>query len=267
LKLLGRRLQRLALVARRLLGGRLPRELSVGEAPSHTFTQSIYGPYLRDTPADQTFELCVSGYGPFVADAIAGHNREFLFLDIGANLGLFSLLADRNPQCRKVLAFEPLPDIFRNLEANLVRNGAEKVLPICAAVGDAGGGDVYLSFNPGHSGMSKVLKRWRRGAVRARMLSAADLARLVPEWPASILAKIDVEGGEPGVLSVLRETPFYNAINALIIEISERNLGRIERRRLLDLLELEGFSETARFGPAEHYDALYRRTASVRPGA
>jgi hypothetical protein len=77
--------------------------------------RSTYGPLLYNTPGDRTFELCVNGYGPFVAKVIEGWEDEFLFLDIGANLGLFSLLAARNPHCRQAIAFEPLPEIFRRV--------------------------------------------------------------------------------------------------------------------------------------------------------
>jgi hypothetical protein len=82
-----------------------------GESTSAlTFIRSVCGPDLLDTPGDQTFALCARGYASsFVDDVIRSYDREFLFLDIGANLGLFSLLADCHPLCRRVLAFEPLP--------------------------------------------------------------------------------------------------------------------------------------------------------------
>ena len=222
------------------------------------FRKSVYGPLLLDTPGDRTFELCLTGYGPFVAERIAGYGRDFLFLDIGANLGLFSLIADRQPLCRRALAFEPLPSVFASLRANLERNSAAKVTAHCCAISDAGG-HVELSYNPAHSGMSKVMPLRGPGTVRASAIGATELDRLVGDPQGDILAKIDVEGSELAVLSILRQTGFYPAIKAIIIEVSEHNLAGEDQAGLLALLASEGFVEMSRSGTEDHYDAYYAR--------
>ena len=176
-----------------------------------SFIRSAYGPYLSITPEDRTFELCVTGYGRFVSDAIASQGRPFVFLDIGANLGLFSLLAARNPHCRRVIAVEPLPAIFRNLEANVGRNEGDKIEPILGAVTATKEDFVYLSFDERHSGMSKIVDG-PHNAVRAPAISAEKLDRLLPNASTPIVAKIDVEGSEVDVMSALRKTRFYGAV-------------------------------------------------------
>ena len=226
-----------------------------------TFKKSFDGPYLLDTPGDRTFEFCMKGYGPFIADTIAAYEQPFLFLDIGANLGLFSLLAARHPLCLKVLAFEPLPAIFNNLTSNVQYNRAAKVSAHCYAIDDSDS-DVELRFNPEHSGMSKLVASGMAGAVRAKPLGAERLTELVGKSPTAILAKIDVEGSELSVMSILRQTKFYPRLDAIIIEISERNLAPKVKSDLLDLLAEDGFVETSRNGPSEHYDAFYRRLRS-----
>jgi FkbM family methyltransferase len=226
-----------------------------------SFVRSVYGPYLANTPGDRTFDLCLTGYGPFVADAIAAHDREFLFLDIGANLGLFSLLADRHPLCREVVAFEPLPSIFRNLTANIMRNKAGKIRAFRAAVLETGAAKVSLSFNPRHSGLSRVLADRRQGTITAPVVNGERLAALIPTWPSSILAKLDVEGAEIETLAAVRAAPFYPAVLDVIVEISERNLGAERKAELLRSLAADGFTLVLRDGPEEHYDALYRRRA------
>lgn len=225
-----------------------------------TYIRSIYGPFLRNTPGDTTFELCVQGYGRFVADAIERQAQAFTFLDIGANLGLFSLLAARHPCCERVIAVEPLPAIFRNLQANIRRNAAGKVEAVLGAVSATADAFAYLSFNAKHSGMSKMTEAGT-GRVRAPVVSAAGLDGLFREPPDRIVVKIDVEGSEIDVLLTLRRTRFYSAIADLIIEVSERNLGRENRDHLRRLLAQDGFEEHSRAGPPEHYDALYRRAA------
>ena len=226
-----------------------------------SFVHSVYGPYLSIAAGDRTFELCVAGYGPFVADAIAAQDRPFVFLDIGANLGLFSLLAARNPYCQRAIAIEPLPEIFRNLEANIRRNGANNVEAILGAVSAAADDFVHLSFDARHSGMSKIVDR-QCGAVRAPVISAGKLDLLFPKPADTIVVKIDVEGSEIDVLSALRRTRFYGAIEEIIIEVSELNLGSAKRSDLLGLLAQDGYVELSRAGAPNHYDARYRRVAA-----
>lgn len=224
------------------------------------FVQSVYGPLLYNSPDDRTFELCLTGYGRFVSDAIESWKGDFLFLDFGANLGLFSLIAARNPHCRQVIAFEPLPLAFRRLELNMARNGATKILPVEGAVTNSAVKEVYLTFNSKHTGMSKMTKD-KRGAVRAAAISPPDLNLLVPRGQVPILAKIDVEGRELDVWLVLKGTHFYERIKGLLVEISERNSDAATRQNLFATLEADGFEEVGRDGDPEHYDALYRRSA------
>ena len=228
-----------------------------------SFVRSIYGPHLLNTPGDRTFELCARGYGPFVAGVIANQDRPFVFLDIGANLGLFSLLAARNPHCERVVAIEPLPTAFRSLEANIARNGAAKIDPIRGAVVATEGADAYLSFDPRHSGMSRIVP-FRQGAVHAPAISAETLDGLFPTPPAIVVAKIDVEGSEIDVLSTLRRTNFYGAIAEMIVEVSEQTLGSAGRSRLLAMLAEDGYEEVSGLGAPDHYDARYRRTRPIR---
>jgi len=227
-----------------------------------SFARSVYGPYLWITPDDRTFELCITGYGRFVADAIAAQDRPFVFLDIGANLGLFSLVAGGHPLCRRVIAIEPLPAIFRNLQANIRRNTARNVEPVLGAVSLSSQEFVHLSFNERHSGMSTIVGE-RPGSVAALVLPAGKLDGLLPDVGTRIVAKIDVEGSELDVLSTLRRTRFYSAIEEIIIEVSEVNLGIAGRRQLTATLAEDGFEELSRAGAKNHYDARYRRAASA----
>ena len=71
------------------------------------------------------------------------------------------------------------------------------------------------------------------------------------------------KGSEVDVLSTLRRTRFYGAITEMIIEVSERNLGRSGRRLLLELLAEDSYEEASRSGAPEHYDARFRRARST----
>jgi FkbM family methyltransferase len=251
----------IARARRRIASGIRPRDAaSAGiDAREKKFVRSVYGPYLLDTPDDRTFELCVTGYGRLLPDLLENHDRDYLFLDIGANCGIFSLLAAAQPHCRKVIAIEPVPPTFDRLTANIAYNDAEKVRAVRGAVSDSRRAFLHLTYDPGHSGMATIAARSRRNTVTAPVLDARALSGLVDGAPDSIVVKIDVEGSETRVLSVLRKAPFFAAVSDIVIEISERHSGSEGVSSILQILSEEGFDEIAREGPAEHYDAHYRR--------
>jgi FkbM family methyltransferase len=71
-----------------------------------------------------------------------------VFVDVGANIGYFSVLAaTRVGDTGAVFAFEPDPENFRLLVANVARNDlGYQVTPVAAALSDAAGqGQLYLS--------------------------------------------------------------------------------------------------------------------------
>jgi len=49
--------------------------------------------------------------------------RVTTFVDVGANIGFYSLLAALWNPALRILAFEPVPEIFQHLEANILTNG------------------------------------------------------------------------------------------------------------------------------------------------
>jgi FkbM family methyltransferase len=241
--------RRLDRVLARVIGARL------------LFVRSAYGVNLFETPGDRTFELCVAGYGRIVAEAVEARNADFVFLDIGANLGLFSLLAARNPHCRKVVAIEPIPQTFANLRANVLRSRRKTIVAVNGAVTDVTDPVVHLAYSPTHSGMARIVGK-RKGAVAASVIGAGKLDELVRRLDLPILVKIDVEGAEIEVLKTLMGTTFFPLIDEIVIEVSERNLGAGRRDRLLEILTGCGFAEIGRGGEPKHYDARYGRAVT-----
>ena len=73
--------------------------------------------------------------------------RPFVFIDIGANVGLFSLFvaAKAGPQAR-IIAIEPEPGNFERLTFNIESNGALPITPLALALGDRDG-EVAIALN------------------------------------------------------------------------------------------------------------------------
>ena len=123
------------------------------------------------------------------------------FLDIGANVGYFSMLAAHlvGPS-GNVVAFEASSRILRMLQENVERNGfSERIRLVHAAVADR---ETILSLHDGPSqncGMTSLLRSGEGGSEQVR---AATLGALLKagEKSSARLIKIDVEGAEGLVL-------------------------------------------------------------------
>ena len=126
------------------------------------------------------------------------------FVDLGANVGLYSLLAARNGL--RVQAFEPEPGNLRRLRANLRRNGlADRVTVAPVALG-ATSGFVRLhrplSDNRGMATQTDPSGLPGHDGFRARR-EPFDQYASDPEQPT--LVKCDVEGAEAEVLRGARQ--------------------------------------------------------------
>lgn len=221
---------------------------------------SAYGIKLAANWHDATFGYYVSGvYGRALSDLIAEMDRPFHFWDIGANQGLYAILAARNPQCRGVHAFEPVPDTAALLRRNLALNGvAGRVDVVQAAISDRQG-TMQIHLPQNHSGGATL-----RAADTAQDLRAVDIATtdaaglgelVIPEG-LPILIKIDVEGHEATVLQQVLQSRHAAAVMAIFYECDET---WVDAAAIEALLRAAGFRSFEQIGSGTHYDVLARR--------
>jgi len=147
-------------------------------------------------------------------------------LDIGANIGLFSIVALRQVgPSGSVVAIEPNPALGDVLSSNLERhrspNGAMTVLR-AAASAERGFLDLWLPPNGLVGGVAPspyVDERGRWVTVDALPIDLLGLTDLD-------VIKIDVEGWEPEVLTGLSQTIKRNPGACLVIELNPSCLAR-----------------------------------------
>ena len=126
-----------------------------------------------------------------------------VFVDVGANIGYFSLLVAKHQPNVNVVAIEGFPPTFEKLRANVRLNQLNNVRLIASAVGDE---EVEVEFfqAPGYNeGATTTIKGlW---AVEAVTVRCGQLAKLLTESELSSarLIKIDVEGAEAKVVKGL----------------------------------------------------------------
>jgi FkbM family methyltransferase len=204
--------------------------------------------------ADVTFRLCAMGnYGYFLSDKLHEKKTAFSFVDIGANQGLYSLIAAKNPFCKQIVSFEPVKATFDLLLRNVALNvGREKVQCHQKAVSDIVG-DVAITLPNNHSGGATIRAVEFQSDHRIEIISCVSAAEIEVLLPSDlpILVKIDVEGHEKSVISQLIKLPYAARIEAIFYEVDENWVDPLE---LQDLLRSIGIINFEKVGDGQHYD-------------
>lgn len=149
-------------------------------------------------------------------------------LDVGANVGFFTLLAaNRVGPAGRVLAFEPVPHNIAVLERNLALNGVTCVEVRPAAAGDHDG-EISIGLDhpdPNETGVSgHYTQGGSRDAITVPVITVDGT--LPADAPRLRLAKIDVEGAEPRVLAGMERTLHEHSPDALLMELNPEALDR-----------------------------------------
>ncbi len=168
---------------------------------------------------------------PFVAKKMGFR----FFLDIGANIGVYSLLLSEVPGMQ-VYAFEPHPITAQYLRRNVVLNPGRNITVLQVAVG-ATTGKVSFTDDPG-SALNRVVEQENfEKVISVPIVRLDDVCRdygIRPE-----VVKVDVEGYEYPVLQGMGN--FLADMAVLCIEMkykNEESAGKIGR--LLMSAEKEG---------------------------
>jgi FkbM family methyltransferase len=142
-------------------------------------------------------------------------------VDVGANVGYFTLLMGKNAPLGKVYAFEPIPLNASLLRASAELNGFENIEIIQCAVG-ASVGNAALSQST-DSAYSSILDTERKPVERLIRVPMVTLDNFVRDRLIKSIdvLKIDVEGAE-----------------GLVLQGSKSLLSDPERRPKLVLMEL-----------------------------
>lgn len=147
------------------------------------------------------------------------------FLDVGANVGIYSLIAGRKVGAGgRVIAIEPMPSTMHALRTTLAVNGVVQIVDAreCALGASAGTATLYAGTTSGHS---TLLEGPERGPGQHQVTIERGDDLLKSTEPT--LIKIDVEGWELDVLEGLQGTIRRSPNLAMIVECSP---GHIRRR-------------------------------------
>lgn len=152
--------------------------------------------------------------------------RGDIFVDIGANIGLFTLIAShRVGDSGKVFSFEPCAKTYQRLVRNVELNRMNNVKCLQMALSDCSGQVQMNSSLDGHDAWNSVVAPIAGSAFVTEMVRTVkwdDFAREHNLMGRVNMMKIDVEGWESHVLAGGSETLSRRDAPVLQIEFTEK---------------------------------------------
>lgn len=141
-----------------------------------------------------------------IEDFAASIEGDDVVWDVGANLGVFSLLAADRAVDGRVVAFEPFAPTASRLEDNVkLSDPAAPVDVVDVALWDEAG-ETELGLDRDELGTQTPTLDPRSGQQTITVRQAAGDELVDEELPAPTVVKVDVEGAELSVLDGLEET-------------------------------------------------------------
>jgi FkbM family methyltransferase len=229
-----------------------------GWLPRRVFVLGLENIDTRRTVADRdvSFTLRVTGsIEAYRADTLVSKepetitwlrgtlDKDSMLLDVGANIGLYSLYAACLPNLTvSCLAFEPAAVNFAQLCGNIFDNGlAGRVQPVSVALSDKSGivGFEVADLIPGSALHGSIMGNAEGAALRqiGAGITLDDFLRQHPPPARPTHLKIDVDGPELAVLKGAEQTLRSPQLRHLLIELSETTAAEGQA-----LVERAGFS-------------------------
>jgi FkbM family methyltransferase len=160
-----------------------------------------------------------------------------LFLDIGANVGAYTVLASGISKAR-TWAFEPDPLTLERLKRNITVNGLEALVRVFEFALGAEQGEV--AFTIGRDAGNRIAAAKE---TNARMTRLEQLDAIVKDSN-PIMIKMDIEGGEEGVLQGAKTLLANPCLKVVELETVTLEAARILSENLFKRAFYDPFSRS-----------------------
>lgn len=214
---------------------------------------SNYGVWLKSNFTDRTFRLSLLGYRNKLDKFLRNENKKMVFLDIGSNQGVFTLIACTNPNFVQIHSFEPNPQIYSYLEENTSFAQSQAVSIHNKAISRVNG-RIGFSMDPSHSGAGKLDANSQTLYVESVNYLYLDDQLKDSNYP--IFVKIDVEGSEYQVLEQLLLMKNFSCVTSIFIELND---SHSDVNLLLDFFRIHRFIQIFEKRSKSNCDALFVR--------
>lgn len=178
-------------------------------------------------------------------------------IDIGSNIGYYTVQLGKLAQIQEIHSFEPFPALYLQIGANVLINGlTDKWHGHRCALSDQEG-TTTLHYHPFYLGTSSLNPEWTERATERINVPVRRLDACVELSGARCYVKIDVEGSEIDVLNGMRGFLEKNLV-VLQIEAIDEHLEEIT-----SLLQGSGLERLSSHGIDHLFaNATMDRTAS-----
>lgn len=217
------------------------------------YTLSNYGVWMLNNNFDKTFKLSIMGYRNNLEKILSSINQPIIFLDIGANQGVFSLVAAMNENFIEIHAFEPNLKLSPYLESNFYINKVSNFIIHNVAIGPEST-SIGFFVPENHSGNGKIDSKISN--MKVICVNRDYFNKVFTKTNQFYFIKIDVEGSESNVLDELFNSNIKLFIKYIFIEV---NTKFSKEDQLVAILRGNEFYEISRKGNEVSYDALYVR--------
>ncbi len=193
---------------------------------------------------------------PFFLVALAENAGCGTFIDVGANIGAYTLFATLVPTIQRIVAFEAIPETARELRANLALNGLQPRVEVDERAVSSAPGTVSFGVVSKFSGANSVVDTSIHDRSTFHKQVTVEAVALDEVFPAAgqhpLCLKIDVEGHEGQVVDGARS--LLQANEAVIQlegyeETGTENSGKLEKL---------GYSRLTALGPDHYYSNMER---------
>ncbi len=214
---------------------------------------TYYGVKLNSNYDDATFRFYMTGfYGDDYWKHITDKNQPFIFLDIGANQGLYTLCAGMNKNCIACFSFEPVGRTFSLLKKNVIINDLSTKCHLFNKAISNKSGQCEISIKANHSGAASMCsgndltKDANNNIELVEAISYIELDSLISNKDkVELIVKIDVEGFEMNVVKELFKTQMAKDISEIYFEVNERWVNYNDIEVLLKSNGYKFFSKTS----------------------
>ena len=190
--------RKLALILRKIVIKSLPKYQDCIDAQINGINMRVY---LKDNVSERKFLFMPQFFDPYERDFIKQHlKNDGIFLDIGANAGIYSLTAAKIiNNSGHIYAIEPHPTMRARLQYNVKINGFDKKIKILNYAITDKMGEISLIIDDSNMGGNSLTQK--RGSKSIKVNGTTLLELLKQEKISKInIMKIDIEGAEDKAL-------------------------------------------------------------------
>ena len=174
---------------------------------------------------DLTYRLSLGGgYGKYYSNYLKKISHKFIFLDIGSNLGIFSLISNSNKNCKYIYAFDPLPKIKKVILENFRLNNVRGKFFNIGIYKKNIKKKLYISKKD--SGSSSLIKGIKpQDYIKVQLKNSTFFKKKISNLEKKkIIIKIDAEGVEYDIIEELKKTNILDNTFSIFLEIKAPNV-------------------------------------------